>query len=249
MGKHLKEINYFSKYFNRGKEWYESYFEHCGEDKVIGEVSPNYIFRNIYAKRIYDLIPGVKLIIILRNPIDRAYSHYKKKVVDLGNKQSFMETIKSDKVMLEKGLYYKQIRQYLKYFPKNNTKILIFEETIKEPLNNLRSLFKFLGINPDFLPADFTKNINPSSIPKFHGLYVMLKKCADKLHKKNLSWVVEFWKTLKLNNLLFFAKSGQKIFDRISEEAHDYLSSYYKKDVNKLSDFLGRDMNKYWNIV
>ena len=102
-----------------------------------------------------------------------------------------METIKSDKVMLEKGLYYKQIRQYLKYFPKNNTKILIFEETIKEPLNNLRSLFKFLGINPDFLPADFTKNINPSSIcPDPLHLLVWLNLYGGTIRHLGLGWLI-----------------------------------------------------------
>jgi len=247
-GKYRKEINYFSQYYNRGREWYESYFEHCRYNKVVGEVSPNYMFREIYAKRIYDLLPEVKLITILRNPIDRAYSHYKKKVVDLGCKQMFMENLKSDKVLLEKGLYYNQISKYLKYFPKERIKVLIFEETIKYPEKNLRNLFEFLGVNPNFIPPNCNKNINPSFIPELNGLYLLLKKSADKLHKYNLSWLVALGKKLKLKNLILSEKSKKKDFDKISKEAHDYLSSYYKKDLSKLSGLLGRDMNKYWGI-
>ena len=247
-GKYRKEINYFSQNYSRGRKWYESYFEHCGNDKIVGEVSPNYMSKEIYAKRIYDLLPEVKLIAILRNPIDRAYSHYKKKVVDRGCEQMFTENLKSDKTLLEKGLYYSQISNYLKYFPKERIKILIFEETIKDPEENLRKLFKFLGVNPHFIPPGCNENINPSFIPEMHGLYLLSKKTADRLHKYNLSYLVALGKKLKLKNLILSQKSSKKEFEKISKETHDYLNSYYKKDVIKLSGFLGRDMNKYWGI-
>lgn len=248
MGKNRKEISYFDEYYNRDEKWYASFFKHCAEETIIGEVTPNYIYDKNCAERIYKLTPKAKLIIILRNPIDRAYSQYKKKVIDLGNAKSFMENLKNENLIAKKGLYYQQIKRYLKYFPRKQIKVLIFEEMIKKPEENLKKLSEFLGIKSNYTPDGYKNNVNPSEIPRFHKLYIFLRKMGNKLHKHDLSWMVKLWKRMKLNNFIFLKKRTKQSFGEIPKEAYDYLRSYYKEDVNKLSVFLGKDMNKFWGI-
>ena len=248
MGKHRKEISYFDKYYDRGEQWYKAFFEQCEKEKIIGEVSPNYIYDTNCAERIYKLVPEVKLIIVLRNPINRAYSQYKKKVVDFGNKKSFMENLKNMRKIPERGLYYKQIKRYLKYFSRNNIRFLIFEEMTNNPEENLRKVFGFLGVNPSFLPDGYQKNVNPSEMPRFHRLYIFFKKVGERLHEYNLSWAVKVWKNLRLNEILFLKKGQDKSFNTIPEEAYEYLKNYYKEDIKKLSKLIGRDMRKFWKI-
>lgn len=73
-----KEIDFFDvdKNFEKGLDWYERYFEGYTGQKAIGEASPLYMYLEKVPKRIAKVIPDVKLIFILRNPVDRAYSHY-----------------------------------------------------------------------------------------------------------------------------------------------------------------------------
>lgn len=72
-----KEVHYFDLHFQKGEEWYRSFFPEAErEDRVTGESSPYYIFHPLSAERAARLVPGARLIVLLRNPVDRAYSHY-----------------------------------------------------------------------------------------------------------------------------------------------------------------------------
>ena len=68
-----KELHYFDINFSKGIQWYKEQFN---DERIIGEASPYYIFHPLCPKRIFDIIPEVKIIVLLRNPVERAYSHY-----------------------------------------------------------------------------------------------------------------------------------------------------------------------------
>lgn len=76
MPTYRKEVHYFDRYYHKGERWYRSLFDHC-KGKIVGEITPAYIYDEKCAERIHKLLPDVKLIAILRNPIDRAYSQFK----------------------------------------------------------------------------------------------------------------------------------------------------------------------------
>ena len=90
--KHKKEINFFDKYYDNGYEWYENLFV-CGKNYLaVGETSSHYLSNRNVAQRIFKYIPDTKIIVLLRNPIDRAFSHYKMVLLRKGldfNKYSF----------------------------------------------------------------------------------------------------------------------------------------------------------------
>ena len=73
-----KEVHYFDLNYHKSLQWYESHFKDCQNKKVktIGEASPFYMYLREVPERIDETLPDVKLIFILRNPVDRAYSHY-----------------------------------------------------------------------------------------------------------------------------------------------------------------------------
>ena len=79
-----KEVHFFDLNFHLGQSWYEKHFPEVSDNILTGEASPYYIFHPLCPKRIFDYDPSVKLIVILRNPIDRAYSHYRH-IVRLGH--------------------------------------------------------------------------------------------------------------------------------------------------------------------
>ena len=186
-GSRKKEIHYFD--WNHGKKanWYRSYFpfRHVQSNGYItGEASPLYILLPPVAQRIYSFLPEVKLIAILRNPTDRALSHYYHAVKSGHEKMSIMEALNAeedrtkaswDKVLSgdcsydhaiiwftykQRGLYLQQIQHYLQYFPREHLLIESTENLQANPDETLSRIFTFLGVEPCHLSHLVMRNKN-----------------------------------------------------------------------------------------
>tara|TARA_B100001540_G_C15680004_1_gene584353 strand:- start:145 stop:1023 length:879 start_codon:yes stop_codon:yes gene_type:complete len=188
-----KEINYFNWYYKNGINWYKGHFPTTFEKKIqgrnkqlflTGEATPLYLFNSLVPKRIFDLLPKIKIIICLRNPVNRAYSHYNDLGVRLGNeKRSFDEAVKSEiesikemKNLVEdskygfddrlyqyvsRGIYLEHLKIWMKTFPKNQFYFVKTEELNKTPEIVLDNIFEFLSL-PKFNKIDIKKRYNVS---------------------------------------------------------------------------------------
>ncbi len=163
-----KEARFFcnTRKFKKGISWYEkTYFSGWRGEKAVGEISPSYMVFERVPERIYSTLgPHIKLIFILRNPIDRAYSHYLRSVKNCREHESFERAIELEKERLEKlgdyalkhfsyvtrGFYDVQIKRFLKYFPKENMFIALFDDLVMDPESLIKRLYSFLGVDPDF---------------------------------------------------------------------------------------------------
>ena len=127
-----KEPAFFTKYYDRGINWYKKQFNTVNKEKMIGEATVEYMVDPFAYKRIYKHIPNIKLIFIIRNPIDRAWSHYWHRVKNGEETRSFDEIIFSEKIMseyiIQYGLYFKLLERFFNIFPKENIKIVVLEE-------------------------------------------------------------------------------------------------------------------------
>lgn len=154
-----KEIRFFDRYYDRGLEWYKSCFPDTNEGQITGEATPMYMYRTTALRRIFDLIPDVKLIIQLRNPVDRLYSnfnHNSKWVPGWTDKyRSFEDFINSahdpDYYIIDKGIYYYSLLKWYNYFPHSQFHIIITEELHQNPDTTYNGLLKFLDIEPHTL--------------------------------------------------------------------------------------------------
>lgn len=247
MPKYRKEVHFFDKYYHRGRHWYESLFSHCG-NKVKGEITPAYIYEEGCPRRIYELMPEVKLVVLLRDPVLRAYSHYKYSIEEEGFSGSFREflTIRDDAI--ERGFYFKQLRRYLNYYPLDQVKIVIFEDMIAHPLQQLSRVFEFLGVQTDFLPSSLDQPVNPSQIPRWHRLYVWGKRITSKLHDLNLNWLIECLKKTGLKRFFFSDIGRQLRFPTLNQQDYTFLKGVYQEDVQQLSSLLNRDLRNIWFI-
>ncbi len=180
-----KEIHFFDISYWRGHNWYRSYFpiffnKFRDSRNLTGEASATYIFHPFAMERIKKLIPNVKLIVTLRNPTDRAYSHYedyRRGGNSVDEKYTFEETIKQEKDRLELynqkffddkvheedvkslqipymylGLYFEHLTKLFKIFPKNQILILKNEDLKINTQQTLNKVFKFLNIIEYVIP-------------------------------------------------------------------------------------------------
>ncbi|MCX6276626.1 MAG: sulfotransferase domain-containing protein [Bacteroidetes bacterium] len=173
------ELNYFSHFYNKGVKWYSSQFLH--PEKVQGEKSTSYLYETSCHQRIFDHNPGIKLIILLREPFKRAFSNWtmrynqsrllkqahlfngrnQPKIENIGFSHLFnyyvscpSATIKREEPLdiFERGMYIDQIQHLRGIFPSEQLLILISERYFNHPAETLRKVSRFLNI------GDFPEN-------------------------------------------------------------------------------------------
>ncbi len=177
-----KEIYFFNAYYQRGTLWYRSHFPTRGAkgDGLTGEATPDYLYHPHCAQRIRDTLPQVKLLAILRNPVDRAYSFYNHNLRAGLETLTFEEAVASeeerlaadaDKVeagefgfdfmhhsYLSRGIYVDQLKHWEKFFPREQLHVLRTEDLYERPEEMLRAAFAFLGL--DYHAPDAFKKLN-----------------------------------------------------------------------------------------
>ena len=116
----------------------------------MGEASTQYFYTEKATKRIYDYNPDFKLVFIIRNPVIRAFSNYKREIQVWGESQSFEEILKKNNRYTWPAMYHTHLSRFLRYFPKSHLHIIIFEKFIKDVSKYLKEIYKFLEINPIF---------------------------------------------------------------------------------------------------
>jgi hypothetical protein len=241
--KRRKEIHFFDKYFSRGRSWYEQFFptnDEVSKFKWIGEITPKYIYDEKAPTRIKLYIPDCKFIAILRNPVDRAYSHYGLSVRDKNESRTFVEYMEQQLNVFERGLYGEQIQRYLTHFPVDNFLFLIFEKTINQPDQVIRKIASFLSIDHNGFTIDSAvKRENKSHIPYLRQLNVTLRQLGRYCRNKDLDWIVNIGKSLNLKSLV--GSRGE--LPRLDPQIRALLLEKYESDVGLLETLIKEDLN------
>ena len=207
------EIHYYDikSNYQKGLEWYKSHFDYS--KKIIGDKAPDVMYMTSCLELLQMVNPQVKIILFLRNPIERAYSHWKMLRDHFGNKNSF-EYIINDELknrigepttynisfwshLIQRGFYFSQIMEIEKYFHRDNIMILISEKIRGDMNNEYQKIFKFIGV------SDFNCNfeevfgsLSKDTIDKNGKLYKKLKKIFNsdvKKLEKYLGYKTEWW--------------------------------------------------------
>ncbi|MGL6341698.1 MAG: sulfotransferase domain-containing protein, partial [Waterburya sp.] len=158
-----KELRFFDKNFTLGYEWYLAQFPALTDQSqwLTGEASPSYFFMPHVAQRIKDFAPNIKLIVMLRNPVERSISDYYQNQKTGNNSQSLEQVIATEvqrikqktEVELSYGggilfqsLYYYKLKRWLNIFPKNQLLIIKSEDFFANPGKSMEQVFDFLGL-------------------------------------------------------------------------------------------------------
>lgn len=256
----FKEPHFFDipSVYNNGLDWYkEMYFSKVKEECCIGDFTPTYFFEKQAAKRIYDnLGEHVKFIIILRDPVDRAYSHYLHSKRDLHEDLTFIEALAKESERMSQGdylsrlrfsyvlqgMYFHMLEEYLKFFKKENFLILSFEdEFIAKREETINRIFSFLELDHQFLNINI--NSNRASQPRFrfikkimkdHGVIRnIIKQLVPSLITRQI-----IKNTIQKLNLKPYSPLPLSI-----ENKKNIFDKYFREDIFKLEKLIGKKMN------
>lgn len=232
---------------------YEALYSGVQKEKAIGEISNSYIICPSAIPSIKSEYPEAQLLVMLRNPISRAWSHFLMNQRE-GKVQSndFVTEVMQDysashrgwgvnHQYLELGLYAKQLKNVFKHFAPGQVKWFLFEDFVAEPDQVMRQITDHLGIDQEF-HFNFSKKANQAGVPRSRminqllvnsGLVHSLKSLAS---EKQKSWV---------KSKLY--KRGKDLNKMSSSEAN-FLYKFYQSDIAELSDLLSVDFASYWKI-
>jgi Sulfotransferase domain len=249
----IKEVQFFNRYYDRGPEWYAGLFSRCdggrpagvGRTQKRGEISPQYLADEECPRRIATLLPDVKLVVSVRDPVQRAYSQYKHWVEERGYREPFETFLAEHPSVLVRGEYFRSICRYLDHFALERIHVLLAEELIGGPEPVLREVFAFLGVDPAAAPAPVARPQNVSTVPRFHGLYVGTKRLTRWLYDRGGARVIDLAKSAGVPRL-FDPRGRRRTFHPLSPATIQRLRDHYAADVAGLSELLGRDLTGYW---
>ncbi|MDB4090700.1 sulfotransferase domain-containing protein [Crocinitomicaceae bacterium] len=258
--KGLKDYNFFAKdelYLNFGVDWFTKQFRKQNS-KVILHGSVQYLYFKKAAKRIHDYNPDCKIILILRNPIDRAYSSYfdMKKTArtdfdDFKDALNFSENlIKSGQEQHEEyfpqnilahGYYSEQILHYRKIFNTNQIKIILFDDFVKDPLEVMKDLFVFLKVSSLFEPELIKRN--DSGLPRS----LKLQKLIQNIHlPKSIKKYISAGKITQFRSYIIRNLNTKKVkHEPMSDSNRDFLRDYYNEEINRLEKLINRKLD-HW---
>jgi hypothetical protein len=238
-----KELQYFTKYFNKGEFWYGSFFKNASLDGIeyIGEVTPGYLTHSDAPKRIFEFGGIDKFILILRNPVDRSYSHYKWHLRVTGKDISFADFCKQfKKLAIENSLYYKYLRQYFRYFDPKCFLILIFEDVTNNPQRAFDQIGSFLKVDPNLFSNQ--SKINESIIPKHRKMFSKIHYLTIFFRQMDLDWIPNL--AIKFGAKKLFG-SSELTLSTIPKEMRPRLYGQFKEDIADLERLTSIDLSRW----
>lgn len=248
-----KEMNFFSYYQNESASYksnipqitdlqeYQSYFEKGESFKIRGDVSPSYFSHLGTAARIKAVVPSVKFIMTLRNPVDRAYSGYLMQVRGRGVDPELQDPFSEDQHWVRLGLYHDHVKEYYDHFERDQILTVLLEDIRDQREQILKNVFAFLELEYEDYQYDQTKVHNSGFIPKYPLL--------NKLGRKN-SFINNYIKPRLPKSVKNVARKIENMNKAkpqpMLEETRDRLNLFYKDDILKLEELIGKDLSRWY---
>jgi len=237
-----KELHFFSREdrWSQGRDWYTAEFERAGSRRLAGEATPNYLDHEPTAARVASLVPGARLIAILREPVDRAWSHH------CYDRDLDIDATPFDQVVataggpdehryLWQGRYVRHLERFVAVMPRDQLLVLWFDELRDDPEQTWRQVCEFLDIAPDPVPAAV------GSVHNRH--YTVRLPWVRRAMVRGRAWKrLPFGLAGRLDGLL----RAERPYDELSPELRTRLRATYAADNQALADWLGRPLPQGW---
>jgi hypothetical protein len=261
----VKENNYFiiDKAYEKGEAYFHKFFKSYQSQKRIGSASVHMFSNQVVPERVYKYNKDAKIIIILRNPVDRAYSAYNFALKNgwESPSNSFIDTLALQEKRVNGndneqtnlsyfyvGLYYKHISNWLKWFPKEQVYILLNSDLKKNAQQVVKDVCRFLGVSEN---VNINTEIihNKSGDVRFKSIHYFIRSRDNKV-KNFISNLLPFKARhllrTKVRNGLDKLNMIEVEYKPLTIEERKSAFNYFDEDVKELSAFLNKDLYNQW---
>ncbi len=264
---YVKDLPFFTsdQYKNKEATYYRQLFQEWGAEKIGIGCDVNCLFFPETPQLLHQFNPSLQLIVILRHPIDRAFSAYKYAVQRCLEDKSFEQAIHEELEgqryysryqsaqlnYISHGYYYQQIQRYLQYFSRDQLFIGLFEEMREDVKGFMKRLFRFLSVDPS-IDLSF-KPANPSMGGyrfKFINQFLFQESVRENPWITGIFNLFPLITRYKLRRTLYLqlTKLNKKkaTFSPPSAAIKKQLYEVYRSEVGRLSELLDKDLEAYW---
>ncbi len=248
----VKELNFFSneKYWKKGLKWYESRFKPKKRNiSCIGEASTSYtrapLTQNT-ARRIYEYNPNMKLIYLVRDPIDRLISHYLHRIQagqEIRDFNEIIENIKNETFAWQ-GLYHYQLQQYTHYFDREQIFVCSMDQLKSDPEFVIKNIFRFLGLNSelDIGKTGRVFNANKNTTRKSKTGIFFMDLYRGHLQQRSLPYQAK-----KMVKKLGEIGAKNITPPKLGHEEYCKLVSFYRQDSINLGEEFGVKVDNWFS--
>lgn len=261
----MKDFHFFAndEEYAKGLHYYKAFFNNWQQEKIILAGGVNYIYFAKALARIKKYKSDIKMILCLRNPVDRAFSAYNY-LYKSGRETipTFEEAIKKDKerqkgdyetrsrfTYIDHGFYFKQLQAFQKFFSIKQLQIVLFDDLKAEPLKSVQQTFQFLGVDPDFEPD--LRILKKGGVARSSRLFALMNRD---------NFLRDFIKrNRRIFDLVLPLKRRRSIKKRISQwntrptkeravmnpDTRKKLIELYRGDIMQLSSLINRDLSDW----
>ena len=256
-----KELMYFNAYqttyeiidnYRYGKplEWYHEFFKDAGPAQIKGEITPAYMLSENAAGDIYKYNPDIKLIVILRDPVEKAHSLYRfyRQKSYIGY-PTFREAIENIPFILEESRYFTLLKKYFDLFPRENIKVLFYEDIQADNKKFIKAVEDFLGV-AEFYPDNIDRRSNETAKVKIEWVNRILKNIRALIHKNNLQFLLPFLKKTGITPLAEYIRdtlNAQKTdrTNQLDPDLQQRLRVYFREEMENLERLLQTDLSRW----
>ena len=243
-----REVHYFDRHYDRGPGWYRRFFppsRQRGRYRAVGEVTPHYLYHERAPERIAAM-PSVRgLIVVVRNPVDRAYSHYWFRARIENYRGSFEDFLTARAEATTWGFYARHLANYTARFAKDRILVLVYERLFADLDGHLRTLGDFLGVDGAAFPAVACgRRVNPRSLPRLRRTYAYSFAAARWLVGRDLYGVVRWARKLGLERLLG-TRGDHAIRDPMKADTRARLEGLFERDIERLQAMFDLDLSAW----
>jgi len=253
----MKDFPFFCKpeYFDKGLQWFSRHFKGHRNEPIVLHGYVHYLFlADEVAARLKALNPELKLLVLLRNPVERAFSGYLQ-ACKTGNESipTFEEALKADqsgelhtlreivdRSYLTHGMYAEQLEAYLEYFPRDQIHIEFYDDIRSEPAECCERLFRFIGVDPGFQPQLRRKNVYGK--PRFAAVERAIQKGLPKglVHK-----LIPLSLRTRLRQKVRAANTAPANKPAMNPATRAQLIDFYRDEISRLEALTGRDLESW----
>ncbi len=229
---------------------YAMLFDEVADEHALGECSTSYLYVPRAADHIQAAIPDCKIIIILRNPVDRTYSHYQDHVRAMVEPLTFEDALAAEDERaqanwrwgyqyLGHSRYYKQVQRYIDHFGRDKVMVCLFDQLVANPLGLMGSTYRFLGVDDAFQP-DISTVHNPGGLPKRRWLQQFVT--SGSLVKRVIKPIVPnaVWEAIRRRLVRINVTKGE-----LAPATRQQLNQLLKDDILALQELVGLDLSRW----
>ncbi len=239
----IKETDFFLKNYSRGVAWYLEYFRGYPADLPIGEVDPNYFGEEIARERIEQDIPSAKIIVTLRDPVQRAYSSYRVMRRDAWTRVSFEETVAKNHIIRESSRYAHHLESWQRSFGKDRVLVCFYDDLEQSAQDFLDPLCDFIGakrikVEGSELASERVNTVTRA--PRSRKLAQNARNARDWMRLHRWHRAVDL---LESAGVWRFCFEGGEEFLPLDPETDARLREHFRPEVEALERLTGRDLS------